>query len=84
MGICATPECGTPGRPFPACSVCKQRRYCGSHCLKQIHNAETMEMVQDSGDVQSVELKEGDLLCPPCVLRIQKTSNTSSVDFDSD
>lgn len=84
MGICATPECGTPGRPFPACSICKQRRYCGSHCLKQIRKTETVELVlNEDGDMQFVDLKEGNLLCPPCVQRI-KSTEFGDVDATSD
>ena len=68
MPICATENCGTPGRPFPACSLCNQRRYCGSHCLVLI----TSNMIDDIRersnlqDAQISRLNPGMKICPPC------------------
>ena len=65
MGICRTPNCGTPGRPFPACSICKQRVYCGSHCLVDIHKDQLLTTT-DSDGAATFQIKCGDSVCPPC------------------
>lgn len=84
MVICATPDCGTPGRPFPACDLCKGRAYCGSHCLYNIPadlKAHLLYLTQQphsplpDGLVSSHEvdalLKASDI-CPPCKARFQE------------
>lgn len=84
MGICATPDCGVPGRPFPQCDFCKQRRYCGSHCLVTV-TSELIEMIQKAtqsnvaGDEDGTndelieKLRHCSVICPPCLNKLRPT-----------
>ncbi len=86
MVLCATVDCGTPGRPFPQCDYCKQRRYCGSHCLVAV-TAELIEVVRNrkaSDDASPIneesleKLRNCLVICPPCLERFQKERNDTS------
>lgn len=79
MVLCATIDCGTPGRPFPQCDYCKQRRYCGSHCLVAV-TAELIEevinrKVSDDTSESIEKLRSCSVICPPCLERFQKEKN---------
>lgn len=68
MVICSTPDCGMPGRPFPACSVCKHRAYCGTRCLVVIREDKLLSADGPEGE-ETLQIKRGDSVCPPCYER---------------
>lgn len=84
MVICATPDCGVPGRPFPACDLCRQRAYCQSHCLFSIdeplrtqlqhaleHDRDTIVTIMNGESVSYDRLASAALICPPCKAQLQ-------------
>ena len=78
MGVCATPDCGVHGRPFPPCDYCHSRLYCGSHCL--ISLAEEfwlkMEKKKNANLLSEEELDKMKrtcaVVCPPCYQRFME------------
>lgn len=68
MAICATPGCGNPGRPFPACGMCRGRLYCGSPCLKPVKQYLVSEMNGTTRDADSAENDDTTVdICPICM-----------------
>lgn len=82
MVICSTPDCGIPGRPFPACAVCKLRAYCGSRCLVVIQEDKLLTSDGPEGS-KTLMVKRGDSVCPPC---FQKwfSEESGPEEFDDD
>lgn len=76
MVICATPGCGTPGRPLAACDMCQGRLYCGSHCLIPIQPRLLQQIIRGNENHVNAEerlsqnvidrLRACSKICPPC------------------
>lgn len=76
MVICATPGCGTPGRPLAACDMCQGRLYCGSHCLIPIQPRLLQQIIRGNENHVNAEerlsqnvidrLRACSTICPPC------------------
>jgi len=83
MPTCASPECGSIGRPFQACGRCKQRRYCGSHCLKPVKQKlfEVLDNNSSSADVSDDVTIE---VYPPCMELIASVVNASGSAVEGD
>lgn len=99
MVTCATPTCGLPGRPFAACGMCKQRRYCSScsfeltpHLVEQVTTNSSNCIDEEKRLCKSVidVLKSCSSIsiCPPCYDTISPfiiSESTSDVsDLDID
>ncbi len=92
MPSCASPECGVFGRPFPACGRCKQRLYCGSHCLKTVQRRlfEIEDNINQLSGNNGVAISDNDEtieVCPPCFQTaqgaIRKCSSLDENDVDN-
>ena len=90
MPICKTPGCGVPGRPFPACSICAGRLYCGSHCLRDVSLQHPGDIIVNSHDDsillrhEKVSLSERNQICPTCFEVLGKYLEVETVDERGD